>query len=98
MRRNLACALISACLPLLILSGCTSKPKDAIPTIATRGPVLPQLPDRYARIAPDPGGFRDGVDVRITAIENREWGKQCVTEKTDFARWYKRQRAATLKP
>jgi hypothetical protein len=78
---------------MTILSGCSSRP-DKLPVIKYVGEPLPAMPDRYSRMLPDPGGAVKGRDVRITAKQNREWGKSLRDQHGRIVAWYARVRAA----
>lgn len=86
--------MASAFLLMTILGACSSTKPDKLPVIKYVGDPLPAMPDRYTRVIPDPGGAVAGRDVRITAKQNREWGKACAAQHIDTVRWFKRVRAA----
>lgn len=77
------------------LSACSNAP-DKLPVIKFAGEPLPAMPDSYARVIPDPGGAVKGRDIRITAKQNREWGKRLRDQHEHIVAWYKRVRAAQL--
>ena len=72
-----------------MLEGCASK--DKIPTIQYAGKPLPAMPDRYARVLPDPG-ITEGRDARTELARNRAWGKALRDQHAGTVAWYKRLR------
>lgn len=85
--------MASAFLLMTMLSACSSKP-DKLPVIKYAGEPMPAMPDRYTRVIPDPGGAVKGRDMRITAAQNRAWGKQLRDQHGQIVAWYRRVRAA----
>lgn len=81
---------------LTTLGGCASAPKDKIPVIQFTGKPLPVMPDRYARVIPDPG-VTEGRDARVELARNRAWGKSLRDQHAAYVTWYRRVRAASLK-
>jgi hypothetical protein len=84
-----------ASLLTLTLTACSNAP-EKLPVIKYVGEPMPAMPERYSRVIPDPGGAVRGRDVRITAKQNREWGKMLRDQHAQIVAWYKRVRAAQL--